>query len=223
MGAVAEAAPIPNLSTGRPGLDVEALHREVSRIAGGEPGPGRNCRGGDQAVGLTQRYPSSGELPPPCSRPDALLSRDRQHDQAVEQGLGGCPLSRPQPANYLFDVDAGGGEHLAARGQRFQAVADGPAPQVVDQDRGIEEDHPTRRRSPRRCARTQAAGSSSQSCPRSGIAPRAESMSSRRSACSRAAATASRTKRLRPRFPATSSIRPRSSSSMSMCTRMCRR
>jgi len=80
--------------------------------------------------------------------------------------------------------------------------------------------YPVRRESRRRCARTHAAGSSSHSCPVSGRAPRALSMSSHRCSSSSPRRMSSAMNALRRRGPTLRSSSPISSSSSAMCNRM---
>ena len=82
-------------------------------------------------------------------------------------------------------------------------------------------DQPERRASPRRCRRTQAAGSSSHACPVSGNCPRAEVISSQRLSFSSSRRIRSAMNRLRPRGLTRRSSSATSSSSKAMCRRMC--
>lgn len=117
----------------------------------GEFGPGSYCRSCRSAATRARRR---------------LLHRAFPGCQAVEQPTGGVGLLGTQSSNDLFDIDRRGRRYPTGRTQPGDTFDCRPASEKVDQDRRVEDvHHPARGGSYRRCSRTQAAGSSSQSCP----------------------------------------------------------
>ena len=109
-------------------LDREPLEREVARIAGREPPTDRNRGGGDQAVGLGQRPPSSGEVPAPFSGFPAFPLAESGKSQTIEEPPGGLELGRSQPAHSLLDVDGAYVRMIARFAQTAQPTNRVPAP-----------------------------------------------------------------------------------------------
>ena len=171
-----------------------------------------------------QRDSASPERTAPPSRSHPFGHSQRGKSEAIEHAAGDRLLARPQTAPNLFDRDHADPRFRARSSQGRESSGGGPAAKRIDKDSRIKEHarhgQPARRGSARRCWRTHTAGSSSHSCPVSGKAPRAASMSSQRRSSSRPRWMSSVMKALRRRGPARRSISRTRSCSRTMCRRM---
>ena len=215
------------LQSHRPMLNVEPVHGTVGNVRGCESCPDAHSRGRDQAIGLMEREPASGERPSPIARTHAFCHPQGCKTQSVEQPPRMEFFAGTQPAPELLDGDDAD-PRLGTRAPKTRHTRRGrPAAQRVDQDSRIQQQAGHRQRdcrqSPCRCRRTHAPGSSSHSCPVSGRLPSAASISSQRRSSSSPRAISSATNALRLLAPARRSSSATSASSNARCIRMGRR
>ena len=93
------------LQSHRPMLNVEPVHGKVGDVRGCESCPDAYSRGRDQAIGLMEREPASGERPSPIARPHAFCHPQGCKTQPVEQPPCVEFFAGTQPAPDLLDGD----------------------------------------------------------------------------------------------------------------------
>ena len=207
-----------------PVLNLNLRHGKVPHVCRCERGADADGGSRDETIGLVERNATLRERLSPGSGANSLRYTEGCEAQAVEQAPRAGLLFLAQPPPELLDRDRAYPGFGARAPKTSHPIRRRAAAQGVDQHCRIEEQsghrQPDRWASPRRCSRTHAAGSSSQSCPVSGMLPRAASISSQRRSSSRPRAMSSETKALRRREPARRSSSATSSSSNMMCIRM---
>ena len=178
----------------------------------------------NQAVGLVERDAAPGERATPATCLNALGHPQRSETQAAEQPARVPLFAFPQPTPYLLDGDDAGPGLRARASQTGHALRGSVSTKRVDEHRRVQQHaghrQPERRGSPRRCCRTHAAGSSSQSWPVSGRLPSAAWISSQRRSSSSPRSINAAMKALRRRAPARRSSSATRASSNAMCMRM---
>lgn len=121
-------------------LDRDLRHRKVPGVPGRQPRADSRRRGGDEAVGLTQRDPFAREAPPPAARELALGPSERCDPQPREEGQHRRPLARADSPRDLLHVDGAYPRDPLGGAQGTEPLGGRPAPQRVDQDGGVEEE-----------------------------------------------------------------------------------
>ncbi len=176
-------------------LDFQFWHREVCDVRCGQYRTSPDSSRSYKAVRLVQGYTHCRVLSAPATGAPAFRDTQRGDPQRLHQTTCRRFLFGAKTPPYLFNRNCGHPGFDTSASQRLQTVRCGTPPERVDQYRRVKQEprhgctgrtgQPERIESLRRCARTQAAGSSSQSCPVSAIDPKDPSISSQRRSSSR--------------------------------------
>lgn len=176
-------------------LDFQFWHREVCDVRCGQYRTSPYSRRSYQAVRLVQGCTHCRVLSSPATGAPAFRDTQRSHPQRLDQTTSRRFFFGAKTPPDLFDGNYGHPGFDTSTSQRPQTVRCGTAPERVDQYRRVKQEprhgctgrtgQPERIGSLRRCARTHAAGSSSQSCPVSATDPKDPSISSQRRSSSR--------------------------------------
>lgn len=216
--------PHPESRSHWPMPDVEFIHGKVVDVRGRKIGADPDRRSRNQTVGLMERESAPRERASPAARTHAFRHPQGCETQPIEQPPGVDFLTRTQSAPDLLDGDDANPRLRPRAPETCHPSRGGTATKRIDQYRRVQQQaghgQPDRWRSPRRCCRIHAAGSSSHSCPVSGRLPSAASISSQRRSSSSPRAISSATNALRLLAPARRSSSATSASSNAMCIRM---
>jgi hypothetical protein len=139
-GVYHHLAPLEPSNAGRPVIDRDLPHREVVDVCGGDRSTYSERGSRDQAVGLVEGHSSLRELTSPGTGADPLSGAQWRDPQTVEQAPGYWFFDLPQPAPDLLDRD---GTHPWLRpdpSEPGHSRRRRPAPERVDQDRGVEQE-----------------------------------------------------------------------------------
>ena len=89
-------------------LNLNFVHREVTRISGSEYGTCCIRRRSDQAVRLGQGGTEGRELPPPLTSLPAVSPTDRLDTETIKEPVHRLGFRRTQPPDDLLDIDGRG-------------------------------------------------------------------------------------------------------------------
>ena len=209
--------------TRRPMLNVDLAHGEVADVRSRQRGSDADRGGGDQAVRLVKRDAAPSErATPPARMPSATPSGARRRPLNSRRACRSSPSRSPRQISSTETTQAQGS--VPERPQAGNALRGSVSTKRVDEHRRIQQHaghrQPERRWSPRRCCRTHAAGSSSQSWPVSGRLPSAAWISSQRRSSSSPRSINAAMKALRRPAPARRSSSATRASSNAVCIRM---
>jgi hypothetical protein len=119
-------------------LDLELTHREVSGIARDQSRADTDCRGSDQAVGLTKRDAGPREIAAPSSGELTLAATERRNLQAPKKARHHFFLLGPGATQNLLYVHRTYVRQLLALAESSYTLGGRQSSQRVDQNGRIE-------------------------------------------------------------------------------------
>lgn len=120
-------------------LDVEALHGEVLRVAGGKPCTYTNGGGSDQAIRLTERDALTRVLSAPTPGAHPLLAPEWSHAHACEEAQYELLLMVACATQHLLYVDRADPRHVSLLAQAAHTLYGWATAQRIDQYRRVQQ------------------------------------------------------------------------------------